>query len=272
MSSATEYFTSRLNQSRPLLLNFGASPKIEKSNKSKSAYQTAILYLAPDNLAGHTTVCPGAKVAGCAAGCLNTSGRGKMSSVQIARIRKTKLFFENRSLFLEILKRDIELFVRRVTKKGFKPAIRLNGTSDIAFHHMINFADYPTIQFYDYTKVVKRALDRNLPANYSLTISYSEASHRYAQNVIKTAKQTGKNVAVVFRGTAPKTFKGLPVICGDTTDERFLDPCHTSHIVALTAKGSAKKDDSGFVINSTFRGINVVTSGNVTESTHARMV
>ena len=44
----------------------------------------------------------------------------------------------------------------------------------------------------------------------------------------------------------PETFKGLEVIDGDTHDMRFLD--EPNKVVGLRAKGKAKTDDSGFVI------------------------
>jgi hypothetical protein len=43
-----------------------------------------------------------------------------------------------------------------------------------------------------------------------------------------------------------ETFQGLPVVDGDDTDIRHLDP-HGA-IVALYAKGKAKQDVSGFVV------------------------
>ena len=43
------------------------------------------------------------------------------------------------------------------------------------------------------------------------------------------------------------TFEGLPVVSGDKDDLRFQDP--PRHVVGLTAKGQAKKDTSGFVVN-----------------------
>jgi hypothetical protein len=55
------------------------------------------------------------------------------------------------------------------------------------------------------------------------------------------------NIAVVFKGDLPKTFKGRRVINGDNTDHRFLDPQRV--VVGLTAKGKGKKDTSGFVID-----------------------
>ena len=60
-------------------------------------------------------------------------------------------------------------------------------------------------------------------------------------------RDTGINAAVVFRDKLPKTFKGLPVIDGDKDDLRFLDP--EGVVVGLKAKGKAKRDKSGFVID-----------------------
>jgi hypothetical protein len=55
----------------------------------------------------------------------------------------------------------------------------------------------------------------------------------------------GGNVAVVFN-ELPETYLGKPVINGDESDLRFLDP--KGVIVGLKAKGKAIKDDSGFVV------------------------
>jgi hypothetical protein len=52
-------------------------------------------------------------------------------------------------------------------------------------------------------------------------------------------------VAVVF-DKLPETYLGKPVIDGDVSDLRFLDP--KGVIVGLKAKGKAKKDSSGFVV------------------------
>jgi len=56
----------------------------------------------------------------------------------------------------------------------------------------------------------------------------------------------GGNVAVVFRGELPKSYLGFPVVNGDDTDLRFLDP--KGVIVGLVEKGLAKKDQTGFVV------------------------
>ena len=93
---------------------------------------------------------------------------------------------------------------------------------------------FPTMQFYDYTKLPNR---RNLPSNYHLTFSRSESNEHLIPQ--------GMNVAVVF-DTLPETFMGRKVIDGTDTDLRFLDP--QGVVVGLVAKGKAKKDNSGFTV------------------------
>ena len=56
------------------------------------------------------------------------------------------------------------------------------------------------------------------------------------------------SVAVVFRKPITiKKWRGYSVVDGDKDDLRFLDPKQS--IVALYAKGRAKKDKSGFVVD-----------------------
>ena len=235
-----------------------------KTVKGDDVYETAIMYLAPFNMAGGN-VCPMAEQAGCVAGCLNTAGRGRFNSVQLARINKTKRYLASRTAFMAELVKDLEAFVRYCQRKGVKPAVRLNGTSDIQWEvaHYASRGDkrgnvfelFPEIQFYDYTKIYKRVY-RELPANYALVLSYSEANPAYALAVTKAAKETGTNLAVVYHSKALRDhFVGKlvqhghtcrDVIDGDATDLRFLDP--KGVIVGLYAKGPAKQDKSGFVV------------------------
>jgi hypothetical protein len=147
---------------------------------------------------------------------------------------------------MDALYKDLTIFSRRQQKKGIKPCVRLNGTSDIQFEKTGIMEQFPEIQFYDYTKIVKRAYAK-LPDNYHLTLSYSEADPEYAEQVLTAVRETGINAAVVFRGKLPKTFMGLPVVDGDKDDLRFLDP--KGVIVGLKAKGSARQDKTGFVID-----------------------
>lgn len=242
-----------------------------KTVKGDGVYETAIMYLAPAHIAlGNRTVCSMAVLAACINGCLFTAGKGGMNNVRQARINKTKRYFADRTAFMAELADNLEAFVRYCARKEVKPAVRLNGTSDILWEtgHPITrngveyasaFEAFPEVQFYDYTKVTKRVL-KPLPANYSLTLSYSEANPRYTDMVIDAAKASGANVAVVYRTKALRDslvgdhlehaegtrMMNRKVIDGDRDDLRFLD--ERGVIVGLYAKGSARKDYSGFVV------------------------
>lgn len=199
---------------------------------------TGILYLAPAKISGYE-VCPRRSV-GCTAACLFTAGMGAFSTVQQARINKTKWYFENRETFLEQLRKDIKALEKKANKLGMKPAVRLNGTSDLDWTLTKIVQEFSHIQFYDYTKVLKR-LKKDIPTNYHITFSRSESNEKEAEEALKL----GFNVAVVFK-QQPKKWKGYPVTSGDETDVRFEDP--KSYVIGLTAKGKARRDLSGFVV------------------------
>ena len=229
-----------------LLTAPAANPKIAKGLAAN--YATYILHLAPADLSGHNT-CPKATV-GCKKACLNTAGRGGMfkkgestNVIQQARIRKTRLFFENRNEFLSQLIADIELAIKQCAKKGLTPVFRLNGTSDISWEKYDIIQRFPNVQFYDYTKVLGRKVSHL--HNYHLTFSAADGNDA---DVLKAIQQ-GYNVATVFglkkSQPMPETFNGRRVFNGDDSDLRFLDPKNV--IVGLYAKGKAKKDTSGFV-------------------------
>jgi hypothetical protein len=227
-----------------------ANPKIQKG--TKLGYLSFILHLAPADLSGHNT-CPKA-TAGCKAACLNTAGRGGMfrkgettNAIQKARIRKTKYFYEDRAGFMLDLAYDIQKGIKMAEKLGLNPVFRLNGTSDISwekyevpvFCTKNIFELFPTVQFYDYTKVLGRKV-ADIP-NYFLIFSKADGN----DSDVARAMQQGMNVAAVF-DEVPGEYMGKEVINADETDLRFLDP--KGVIAGLKAKGKAKKDYSGFVI------------------------
>ena len=199
---------------------------------------TGILYLAPAKISGYE-VCP-RRSAGCTAACLYTAGMGAFSNVQQARINKTKMYFEDRPNFLFQLEKDIKALVKKAKKLNMKPAIRLNGTSDINWMSSGIMDKFPDVQFYDYTKVLRRLTDK-IPTNYNITFSKSEDNNSECE----TALELGFNVAAVFKNL-PQQYMGRQVINGDETDVRFADG--KGVVIGLTAKGRARKDLSGFVI------------------------
>lgn len=231
-----------------------------KTIKGESlSYLTGILYLSPSTLSGAGNVCPWAGT--CKESCLNSAGRGAFNSVQTARIKKTRFFFANRDAFMERLFEDCKALVRKAKRAGMLPCIRLNGTSDLAFHRLIvpskgmTLMDlFPAVVFYDYTKSVKKALDNargNHPKNYHVTFSRDSAAN---ESECEQVLRAGGNVSVVFRDSLPAVWKHRPVLDGDVTDLRFLDrrarAGRSGYVVGLKAKGKAKRDKSGFVVDS----------------------
>jgi hypothetical protein len=250
--------------SRFKLLTVG-NPKIEKS--VAFGYLTAVLHLAPAKLSGFE-VCAG-RTDGCTRACLNTAGRGgiarggllsydvlmagqRTNAIQLARVRKTRFYFERRADFMAMLVKEIRRFEIMARGLGLKPAIRLNGTSDIPWERVKTpmgnaniMTSFPDVRFYDYTK---RANRKDLPRNYSLTFSLADGNDSQAVDAL----ENGMNVAAVFR-KVPDRFEisagpltiAAPVVNGDMHDLRFLDP--VGCIVGLKAKGNAKRDTTGFV-------------------------
>ena len=217
-------------------------------------YMTGVLYLAPFDLSGYQ-VCPLADKAKCHEPCLNTAGRGAFSNIQAARVRKTKLFFEDRPAFFAELIPSIKSLIRKAHTAGLTPVCRLNGTSDIKWENVSFeyegrdynniFEMFPDLQFYDYTKIPNRG-DKYIP-NYDLTFSYSGVVE--FQPYVRKAIDNGYRIAVVFRrrDSIPAEFLGTTCVDGDDSDLRHEDPHGV--VVALYAKGKAKRDVSGFVVD-----------------------
>ena len=201
---------------------------------------TYCLYLAPWNMSGYQ-VCPGGLH--CHKLCLNGSGRNKTdilargfdgSIINRSRIKKTRLFYENKNLFMQLLIHEIKKTQNYARKNNMGFAVRLNGTSDLspeAFTYRgKNILEwFPNVQFYDYTKVPNRFKLVEKYPNYYLTFSFD--GHNW-QSCME-ALSMGINVAVVFANQEmlPMKFAGYPVCDGNLFDMRFLDPQY--HIVGL---------------------------------------
>lgn len=237
-----------------LLSNGDTNAKMRKSNAAGKGYLTVGLSLSPAKESGYETCA--SRSPGCTQACLFTAGRGAMSNVKRARIAKTRLYFQDRATFKAMLTLELAAWQSKAEKQGKMLACRLNVVSDIPWEKVFPdmFTLFPNVQFYDYTKHVKRAFayslsrehndDTFFPLNYHLTFSRSET------NVKETTQVTSGswcNVAVVFDSKdIPETWAGRKVIDGDETDLRFTDEPKT--IVGLYAKGKGKKDLTGFII------------------------
>ena len=232
----------------------GKSVKTEKGNKAGAL--TAIFYGAASSLSG-INMCPWA--GSCAFACLgHTTGNMKFASVQRAQVLKALWFHFFPVSFVETLKAEIRLKELQAMALGKTCAIRLNGSTDILWERYLDMAEFPNVQFYDYTKA-RHSSRKNLAPNYHLTFSLDEKPNSMAWAT--EWLDAGSSVAVVVAGehgtklaAAKKAAKhiiangwrGYPVIDGDKNDARFEDK--PGHWVALYAKGQeAQADTSGFV-------------------------
>jgi len=206
--------------------NINSSAKLLK-NKKVSGQYTYIIYLAPAKSSGYN-VCSHS-TSECRIGCLATSGRAGMevicggSCIKNARIKKTRLFFEDTAFFMAWMIAEISKYQKKALKDGFGFSVRLNGTSDIDWQNVIVdgqniFQIFPEVMFYDYTKNPNKF--NHLPLNYHLTMSYTGRNGHVCEALL----EKGHNVAVVFnvkkKQPLPETFYGYKVVDGDLTDYR----------------------------------------------------
>ena len=230
------------------LIGVGNNAKTIKGDGEE--YLTAIKYMQPYKTMFKGKVhnlCAMADMAGCAEPCLRWAGRGQMSSVQRGRERKTLWYLSDRVGFMDALVNDITVFRRRCIKNAVQPCVRPNGTSDIMYEKSSIMDQFPDVQFYDYTKKARRFHGQRQPDNYRLMLLYSGAKHYQSQGQSFLKSYSDAPMAVVFRNkNFPWTFMGREVINGDNSD--WVNVNHRGVVVGLVAKGPAKTNTNGFVV------------------------
>jgi hypothetical protein len=222
-----------------------SSSKMAKGLKYNES--TYIIYLAPAKSSGYE-VCP-MRTDECTAACLNESGRNKIdihkNQINQARIKKTKLFFEDREFFMGWLIYEIGKEKEKAERSGLRFSVRLNGTSDLdpttfKLDNKNILEWFPDVSFYDYTKVSKRFRLLEKYSNYDLTYSFSGYNMIDCVNLLREGKG---RVAMVFEGKQlPTKWSGYDVIDGDAYDMRYLDEQNV--IVGLKFKKVRNKIDT----------------------------
>ena len=263
-----EYPGFAATKSRLSLLTLD-NPKVAKGGKRGEV--TAVLHLLPareyarlaglngDTVKRATNLCPWAGA--CAASCLNTAGRGgiPMSSyagrafannVQHGRYKRTRLYDTDPEAFRVQLERDMATVATWAESLGLTVSFRLNGTSDVHWEGVFPGLAVPAAAVrYDYTKDAARGFAGTVNGvRYTYSLDMGAAREHLATRILAA----GGNVAVVFNTKkgkpVPATWRGFPVVDGDETDLRHMDP--PGHVVALRAKGKARADRTGFVRDS----------------------
>lgn len=216
-----------------LLTPMQGSPKLAKY--TGDAYEAAILYLA--SAVYRKELCPNAGA--CMKACLIVkAGRGAFDSkVGAARKRKSDWLLSDRVGFVAQLRKDMDALIRRAAKLGKRPAVRLNGGSDLDWSDL--YAEYKDrVTFWEYTKRPDLALKLHA-AGISVTYSYSE---RTTDRLMNAMLERGINVAMVFnlprKQSLPLSMHGREVVNGDLHDFRFLDPVGV--IVGLRLKSNRR--------------------------------
>lgn len=158
----------------------------------------------------------------------------RYESVHQAQVVRTLFIGDHPAEAVILIAEELRDAVRTRGPIGFRP----NTGSDIRWERIApELFELDGVSVYDYTKAP--AEHRTPTDNYRLTYSVSErpVSDRHAVEYL----ERGGTVAVVFavrKGhPLPETWNGYPVVDGDATDNRLLDP--PGSVVGLRAKGKA---------------------------------
>lgn len=253
-------FTTIANAKKQTKLSYlgGVSTSAKMMHSQQYSHQyTYAIYLAPSNESGYN-VCSHSTPE-CRLGCLATSGHAGMeltagrSVIKNARIKKTRLFFEETEFFIQWMISEIKHYQKKAVKDNFFFSVRLNATSDIDWQNvkidgLTIFEIFPEVNFYDYTKNADKFI--NKADNYHLTLSYTGRNWDLCESLLKK----GVNVAMVFNVKReidlPKTYNGYTVINGDLTDYRIDDA--KGIIVGLKFKRIANRINEAKVLKSCF--------------------
>lgn len=218
---------------------------------------------------------------GCLASCLVTSGNGRYESVQNGRLRKSMLYMLEPEEFMKRAAKDAAKIVAKACELGLSVAFRFDGTSDeVTAYILDNYEEWCNLvtvelakiakrlkvdlatllslfdaaQYYSYTKRPRASWRRRLMLHAErLHITYSLHEGSKSIDHAREYLKHGHGVAAVMDAATKAQALSLgawldaPVVDGDEHDARHLGP-DAGHVVALLAKGRAKKDTTGFTL------------------------
>jgi hypothetical protein len=255
------------NSDRPLL---SANSKLRKLPGAAARYRAIGLAMAPASHSGRN-LCTWS-TEGCRDACNGFfSGMNVTRTTRAALVGRARLFHEHRAGFVEKLFRELANFAKLCARSGVIPAVRLNVSTDIVWERILPelFAEFPRIQFYDYTAALPRHRPTT-PANYALSHSWKENT---TADDVASIIDAGRNLVVPFdsawvpqRGlygalpealviTGARAARALRLRCvnGDRHDLRLPAVDGRGVVVALHGKsGSARVNNAtaaGFMLH-----------------------
>jgi hypothetical protein len=204
---------------------------------------------------------------------LQTGKTSFRSGARLSQYLKTEAMIVHPQEFITLLHQEISNFEKWAKKNDYKPAIRLNVTSDIPPKYYKSLIDaHPDVMFYDYTKLDSKSVAPNHHLTYSSTGASQIVNGEEVKNTEQNWKKmrsrldSGDNVAMAFTSKTDmpsevidaETGNTYQVWNGDNYDARFLDPMRddgVGMIIGLTNKAatlkapSAAKETNGFFID-----------------------
>jgi hypothetical protein len=212
--------------------------KLGKSLKRNIAISG--INLSPHRESGIANLCTSAGQ--CWKTCLNGCGLNRFGTP--ARLKRTFYMLIDRQGFINSVLHNLSKWCARWTKKGYDLAIRPNLLSDLEWLRSVIAKAFPDVQIYDYTKHPKPW--KRSKGNVHLTFSLDADNQQDAID----AMDHGINVAMLMDIKPGQDLpmwawlggRMFPVIDGDASDLRYLDPVGV--IVGLRLKGTNKDKET----------------------------
>jgi hypothetical protein len=175
----------------------------------------------------------------CARVCVLDNGNGRYANTQKGRNVKTLFLYEHPEEFTRLLAHEL----RGLSATYERVLVRLNVNSDLRWYRilptLVDGSTFSNVYFYDYTKNAAVLSGSGMvAANYRAVYSVNESSD--LDKVAAYVARGGTAAVVTTRKKntpPPPTFMGLPVVDGDSTDNRFDE---RGTWVDLAAKGKAR--------------------------------
>jgi len=175
----------------------------------------------------------------CARVCVLDNGNGRYANTQQGRNVKTLFLYEHPQEFTRLLAHEL----RGLSASYERVLVRLNVNSDLRWYRilpqLVDGSTFGNVFFYDYTKNAAVLSGSGMvAANYRAVYSVNESSNLDKVAAFVARGGTAAVVTTRKKNTPPPaSFMGLPVVDGDSTDNRFDE---RGAWVDLAAKGKAR--------------------------------